>query len=35
MTFYYLTTNKTRDIFHNSEPVVSLRLENAKGGALI
>ena len=35
MLFYYLTANTTRDVFHNSGPVASLRLKNTWGGALI
>ena len=33
--YYYLTANKTRDVFHNSGPLASLKLENTLGGALI
>ena len=35
MPLYYLTANKTRDAFHNSEPLALLRFKNASGGALI
>ena len=28
ISFYYLTANKTRDVFHNSGPLTSLRLKN-------
>ena len=34
MPFYYLRANKTHDLFHNSIPLVSLRLKNTWGGAL-
>ena len=33
--YYYLTANKTRDVFHNSGSLASLKLENTWGGALI
>ena len=35
MSFYCLTANKTRDVYHNSGPLASLRLKNTWGGALI
>ena len=35
MSFYYLTTNKTCDVFHNSGSLAALRLKNTSGGALI
>ena len=35
MPLYYLTANKTRDAFHNSEPLALLRFKNTSGGALI
>ena len=35
MPFYYLTANKTRDVFHNSGPLSLLRLKNSWRGALI
>ena len=35
MPFYYLTANKTRDVFHNSEPLSLLRLKNSWREALI
>ena len=33
--FYYLTLNKTRDVFHNLGPLISLRLKNTGRAALI
>ena len=30
-----MTANKTRDVFHNSEPLASLRLKNTWEGPLI
>ena len=35
MPFYCLRANKTRDLFHNSRPLASLRLKNTLGGALV
>ena len=35
MSFYYLTANKTGDVFQNSGPLASLRLQNSGWGALI
>ena len=35
MPFYYLTVNKTRDVFHKLGPLASLGLKNTFGGALI
>ena len=35
MPFYYLTANKTRNVFHNSGPLSLLRLKNSWRGALI
>ena len=35
MPFYYLTANKTHDVFHNSEPLSLLRLKNSWREALI
>ena len=35
MPFYYLTANKTLDVFHNSEPLSLLRLKNSWREALI
>ena len=35
MPFYYFTASKTRDVFHNSGPIASLKLKNTWGGALI
>ena len=35
MPFYYLTANKTSDVFHNSGPLAPLRLKNTWGGALV
>ena len=34
MPFYYLTANKTREVFHNSEPLSLLRLKNSWREAL-
>ena len=33
--FYYLTANKTRDVFQNSGPLASLRLKSTWGAVLI
>ena len=35
MLFYYLTGDKTRDVFLNSRPIASLRLENTWGGLIL
>ena len=33
--YYYVTANKTRDVFYDSGPLNSIKLENTWGGALI